>query len=50
MWVGGSDRVAMLLVNDSTTGRYVMDIHESMSFVARPRSDAAGANSPWAGL
>ncbi len=44
VWVGGSDRVAMLLVNDSTTGRYVMDIHESMSFVARPRSDAAGAN------
>ena len=43
-WVGGSGRVATLLINDSTTGRYVVDIHESMSFVARPRSDAAGAN------
>ena len=44
VWVGGSGRIAMLLINDSTIGRYAVDIHESMSFVARPRSDAAGAN------
>jgi hypothetical protein len=44
VWLGGSGRVAMLLINDSIMGRYVADIHESMSFVARPRSDAAGAN------
>ena len=49
VWVGGSGRVAMLLINDSTMGRYVVDMHESMSFVARPRSDAAGANESLGG-
>lgn len=33
----------MLFINDPLDGRYVTDIHESMAFVARPRSKAAGA-------
>jgi hypothetical protein len=38
-----------LRINDSSTGRYVVDIHESMSFIARPRSEAAGASASVAG-
>ena len=33
-----------LRINGSNNWRYVVDIHESMSFVARPRSEAAGAS------
>ncbi len=34
-----------LRINDANTWRYVADIHESMSFVARPRSEATGAST-----
>ena len=38
-----------LKINGSNNWRYVVDIHESMSFVARPRSEAAGASTSVAG-
>jgi hypothetical protein len=38
-----------LRINGSSTWRYVVDIQESMSFVARPRSEAAGASTSVAG-
>ena len=34
-----------LRINGSSNWRYVVDIHESMSFVARPRSEVVGASA-----